>query len=136
MARCGARERDQALVEQLRQQQLELAKAPVVEPPAAIPESAAVVTPTPKKTAAEEAALDPSQAEGTAPVVPEGEGGEVPLGVGTPGAEVDVAGTITRADEVAADGQPVTLSSQDAAQDSEEFRRRRESMRNNAEQVC
>lgn len=133
---CDARERDQALVEQLRQQQLELAKAPVVEAPATIPRVAAEVTTRP---AVENAVLAPSPSEGATPLVTQGEGkgGEAPLGAETEGAEVELAdtGTRTRTDEVAADGQPATLSVQDATQDSEESRKRRESMRSNAEQV-
>eukprot|EP00903_Cladosiphon_okamuranus_P005356 g5351.t1 len=135
-------EQMKALVEQLRQQQLELAKVPVLEAPAATPEVTAAVTPTP---AVEDAtlALAPSPSEGTTPLVQEGEGegGEVPLrlGTGTEAAEMKVEvedpGARARADQVAADGQSMTLPDQDATRDSEESRKRRESMRNNAEQV-
>lgn len=120
-------------MEQLRQQQLELAKAPVAEIQALIPKVAAVLTPTPAAQT-EEAA---SPLEGTNPRATEGEGegGDLPLGAGTGGAEVEVPETKTGTDEVAADGQSVTVSVQGAGQDSEESRKRRESMKNNAEQV-
>lgn len=135
---CDARERDQALVEQLRQQQLELAKAPVVETPASAPEADAEETPAPPEQT-EDAALTASQQERVTrvvSVVAEGEGGDLPLGKGTGRAEAEVPEATTRTPEVAADGQSATLSEQDATQDSEESRKRRESMRNNAEQVC
>lgn len=131
---CDARDRDQALVEQLRQQQLELAKAPVVETPASIPETVTVETPTPAVQTAE-AELVSSPPEGITPHAAEGEGGELPLGAGTGGAEVEGLET-TRTDEVAAEEQTMTPSLQDPSRDSEESRKRRESMRNNAEQVC
>ena len=118
-------------MEQLRQQQLELAKAPVVETPPAI----AAVTPAPAAQT-EDAVLAPAPPEEATPAAAEGEGkregGEVPVGVATG----EVPETRTATDEVAADGQPVTPPVQDTAQDSEESRKRRESMRNNAEQVC
>lgn len=137
--RCDAPERDQALVEQLRQQQLELAKAPVVETPPAIPQAPAEGTPTPAPASTPsgptgDATLAPSHPDGTTAPAAEGEGGELPVGAGTGGGEAEVPETTTKTDEAAADGQPVALSVQDAAQ--EESRKRRESMRNNAEQVC
>lgn len=126
-------------MEQLRQQQLELAKAPVVEAPPAISGAPAEGTPAPAPAPAvqaEDAALAPSQPEGTTPPAAEGEGGELTVAAGTGAREAQVPETRTTTDEVAPEGQPVTLSVQDATQDSEESRKRRESMRNNAEQVC
>ena len=124
-------------MEQLRQQQLELAKAPAVEAPPAISEAPAEGTPAPAPAVqAQDAALAPSQPEGTTPPAAEGEGGELTVAAGTGAGEAEVAETRTTTDEVAPEGQPATLSVQDATQDSEESRKRRESMRNNAEQVC
>lgn len=127
-------------MEQLRQQQVELAKAPGVEATVSIPEAAVVEAPTPAAQA-EQPPLAPSPPEGTTPLITEGEGGEVPVRTGTEGAEVQqqqqqVPETKARTDEAAAEGQSVTLSVQDGGRDSEESRKRRESMRNNAEQVC
>lgn len=134
---CDAHERDQALVEQLRQQQVELAKAPVIEIQALIPEAAAAPTPTPAaQPEPDETVLAPSLPEEIAPLVTDEEGGELSIGGGSGGAEVETAETKTRTDEIAADAQSVASSVQDAGQDSEESRKRRDSMRSNAEQVC
>lgn len=116
--------RDQALVEQLRQQQLELARAPVpleVKPaPAPIPEADVA-----EVTAAEAEEPTPAPApEAGAPVVVATEGEEAPPGDGSGVAEAEAEVPKTEADEVAG-----------SARDSEESRQRRESIKNNAAQV-
>lgn len=111
----------QALVEQLRQQQLELAQAPLPQP--RLVEEQVAPKPVPETTDAV-----PATAEGEQilpAVAPES--GEDP-GDGSGGAKVEVPETET---EEAATGEKKAA----AAEDLEESRKRRESMKNNAEQV-
>ncbi|CAB1121283.1 unnamed protein product [Ectocarpus sp. CCAP 1310/34] len=114
-------EQMKALVEQLRQQQLELAQAPVPQPRPA--EEQVAPEPVPETTDAV-----PATAEGEeTPPAAASESGEDPRD-GSGGTKVEVpetkmAGVATR-DERAA-----------AVADLEESRKRRESMKNNAEQV-
>ncbi len=127
----GRNEREQALVEQLRQQQLELARAPVpleVAPapaaaaaPAAAPAPEAAVGETTTAVEAEEAAAAP---EAVAPPAVAAEGGEAPAG--------GEAGLTVAEAEVPETGAAEVAGSE---KDSEESRRRRESIKNNAEQV-
>lgn len=108
-------------MEQLRQQQLELAKAPVH---ATVPEPAPeeILAPTLSPETNEEA---PAPAEEAPPATEDGEAQRT----GPEAAKVEALETEKIEEEAAADRQPVT------ERDLEESRKRKQSMRDNAEQV-